>query len=210
MLGSHIWNLWNVTKEFLCHCKSVKFFRVSRIPSHYWVVLKNRYFRPWAQGLDAFTHWHLIGCTKPCASQSSFTVLRSKVEFNMLERVHQKILHTIQGFPTRCHSSSLNSMLGSSNIESLIFQCKLNFINSIINLDNNSLPKKLLIKRIQDPMAKGLIPDLQAMLDHLNLPSISTLLDNPIKPASWKRSIKKQLGVRAYTFNFLKTVRTVL
>ena len=47
-------------------------------------------------------------------------------------------------------------------------------------------------------MAKGLIPDLQAMLDHLNLPSISTLLDNPIKLASWKRSIKKQLGVRAY------------
>ena len=46
-------------------------------------------------------------------------------------------------------------------------------------------------------MAKGLIPDLQAMLDHLNLPSISILLDNPIKPASWKRSIKKQLGVRA-------------
>ena len=58
--------------------------------------------------------------------------------------------------------------------------------------------KKLLIKRIQDPMAKGLIPDLQVMLDHLNLPSISTLLDKPIKPAPWKRSIKKQLGVRAY------------
>ena len=25
----------------------VKFFCVSRIPSHYWAVLKNRYFRPW-------------------------------------------------------------------------------------------------------------------------------------------------------------------
>ena len=36
------------------------------------------------------------------------------------------------------------------------------------------------------------------MLDHLNLPRISILLDKPIKPASWKRSIKKQLGVRAY------------
>ena len=82
--------------------------------------------------------------------------------------------------------------------ESVIFQRKLNFINSIINLDNNSLPKKLLIKRIQDPMAKGLIPDLQATLNNLNLPNISILLDNPIKPASWKRSIKKQLGVRAY------------
>ena len=44
---------------------------------------------------------------------------------------------------------------------------------------------------------KGLILDLQTTL--LCLPSINILrLDNPIKPASWKRSIKKQLGVRAY------------
>ena len=36
------------------------------------------------------------------------------------------------------------------------------------------------------------------MFNHLNLPSIYILLDNPVKPAFWKRSIKKQLGVRAY------------
>ena len=47
-------------------------------------------------------------------------------------------------------------------------------------------------------MAKGLIPDLQSTLDHLNLPSIKILLDNPVYPAYWKRTIKKQLGVRAY------------
>ena len=88
--------------------------------------------------------------------------------------------------------------VGSSSIESVIIQCKLNFINSIVTLDNNSLPNKLLIKRIQYPLVKGLIPDLQTMLDHLNLPSINFPLDNLIKPASWKRSIKKQLGVRAY------------
>ena len=45
---------------------------------------------------------------------------------------------------------------------------------------------------------KGLIPGLAATLDLHSLPSISVLLDNPVKPASWKRSIKKQLGVRAY------------
>ena len=116
----------------------------------------------------------------------------------MLERAHRNILHTIQGLPTRCHSSSLNYTLGSNNIESMIFQRKLNFVNSIISLDNNLLPKKLLIKRTQDPLAKGVIPDLQTTLDHLNLPSINILLDNPVYPASWKRSIKKQLGVRAY------------
>ena len=98
----------------------------------------------------------------------------SKIELNMLKQVHRNnILRTIQGLPMRCHSSSLNYMLGSSNNESMIFQCKLNFINSIISLDNNSLPKKLLINRIRDPLAKGLIPDLQTMLDHLNLPSIN-------------------------------------
>ena len=89
-------------------------------------------------------------------------------------------------------------MLGSINIESVIFQHKLNFVNSIITLNNNSLPIRLLTKRTQDPFAKGLIPDLQTTLDHLNLPSINILLDNPVKPTSWKRSIKKQLGVRAY------------
>jgi hypothetical protein len=124
----------------------------------------------------------------------------SKVELNMLERVHRKILRTIQGLPTRCHSSSLTSMLGSTSIESFISQRKLNSINSIICLDEQSLPKKLLSKRSQDSKAKGLIPDLEATLDHLNLPGITTLLDNPviIKPASWKRSIKKQLGIRPY------------
>lgn len=67
----------------------------------------------------------------------------SKVELNMLERVHQKILRTIQDLPTCCHSSSLTSMLGS------------NFINSIVSLDDSSLPKKLLSKesRIQGPRA---------------------------------------------------------
>ena len=112
----------------------------------------------------------------------------SKVELSMLECAHRNILRTIQGLPTRCHSSSLNYMLGSNNIESMIFQHKLNFVNSIISLDNNSLPKKLLIKRTQDPLAKGVIPDLQTTLDHLNLLSINILLDNPVKPTSWKRS----------------------
>ena len=72
--------------------------------------------------------------------------------------------------------------------ESMILQRKLNFVNSIISLDNNSLPKKLLIKRTRDPLAKGVIPDLQTTLDHLNFPSINILLDNPVKPTSWKRS----------------------
>ena len=33
-------------KRFCTIVKSAKFFHVSRGPSHYWAVLKNRYFRP--------------------------------------------------------------------------------------------------------------------------------------------------------------------
>ena len=94
----------------------------------------------------------------------------SKVEYSMSEQAHRNILHIIQGLPTSCHSSFLNYiiqglptschssflnyMLGSNNIELMIFQRELNTVNSIISLNNNSLPKKLLIKRTQDPLVK--------------------------------------------------------
>ena len=78
----------------------------------------------------------------------------SKVEYSMSEQAHRNILHIIQGLPTSCHSSFLNYMLGSNNIELMIFQRELNTVNSIISLNNNSLPKKLHIKRTQDPLAK--------------------------------------------------------
>jgi len=144
------------------------------------------------QGLDAFTHLSAV-VIKLCASQSSFMVPRSWPRLSSIcWSGSTGISFVLHGLPTRCHSSSLSYMLGSNNIESMI----------IISLDNNSLPKKLLIKRTQDPLVKGLILDLQTTL--LCLPSINILrLDNPIKPASWKRSIKKQLGVRAY-FKFLE------
>ena len=115
--------------------------------------------------------------------------------------MHRNILHTIQaGSPYTLPLTIPNYMLWSNNVESMIFQHKLNFVNSIISLDNNSLPKKLLTKRTQDSLAKGLIPDLQTTLDLLNLPSINILLDKvlPVKPTFWQRSIKKQLGVRSY------------
>ncbi len=101
----------------------------------------------------------------------------------MLEGVHLKILRAIQGLPTRYQSSSLTSMFGSISVKSAIFQRKL---NSIICLDERSVPKKLFSERFQDPKAKGLISNLEATLDHLNLPVISTLLNKvlPVNPAS--------------------------
>ena len=122
----------------------------------------------------------------------------SKVELNMFERIHRKILRTIQGLPTRCHTSSLNSLLGSNDIESRILQRKLNFINSLTNLDDSSLPKKLISARIRNASAKGLIPRLEDALNKLNLPDINSLIESRVKREPWKKSIKKQLNIKTY------------
>ena len=82
----------------------------------------------------------------------------TKTELIMLEQVHRKILCTIQGLPTRCPSSALNTLLGSDNVASRIRQRKLNFVNSVANLDDNTFTKKLLLARPEDPLAKGVIP----------------------------------------------------
>ena len=63
----------------------------------------------------------MFGCLHPLTSYRLYQTLcipillygaeiwtLSKVELNMLEQVHRNILHTIQGLPTCCHSSSHN------------------------------------------------------------------------------------------------------
>ena len=117
----------------------------------------------------------------------------------MLERVHRKILRTIQGLPTRCPSSALNTLLGSDDVVSRIRQRKLNFVNSVANLDNNTLAKKLLLARAEDPQAKGLIPNLNQLLDEFNLPGLVPLLtQHPTKPETWKRFSKRQTAIKSF------------
>ena len=123
----------------------------------------------------------------------------TKTELIMLERVHRKILRTIQGLPTRCPSSALNTMLGSDDVESRIRQRKLNFVNSVANLDNSTLAKKLLLARAEDPLAKGLIPNLNQTLDDSNLPGLVSLLSqHPTKPETWKRFTKRHSAIKSF------------
>ena len=68
----------------------------------------------------------------------------SKTELLMLERVHSKILRTIQGLPTRCPLTALRNLLGSRSISSFIAQRQLAFINSIATMDSSALPHRLL------------------------------------------------------------------
>ena len=71
----------------------------------------------------------------------------TKTELTMLERVHRKILWTIQGLPVRCNSSSLQALMGTQSINAHIQRRKLSFINSISCMDVNSLPRGILAAR---------------------------------------------------------------
>ena len=79
----------------------------------------------------------------------------------MLECVHQKILITIQGLPTRCPSVALTSLLGSRDIHvsSFISQQQLTFINSITSMSPTDLPRLILQQRLTSPSLSGIIPD---------------------------------------------------
>ena len=59
-------------------------------------------------------------------------------------------------------------------------------------------PTWLLTARIRNASAKGLIPSLEDILEQHNLPDISFLLGSRVKPAPWKKSIKKQLNIKTY------------
>ena len=75
----------------------------------------------------------------------------SKTEILMLERVHRKIIRTIQGLPTRCPSSALNGLAGTLSVHSILSQRKLSFIFSISSLDPNTLVRKVVVERLNNP-----------------------------------------------------------
>ena len=121
----------------------------------------------------------------------------SKTELLMLERVHSKILRTIQGLPTRCPLTALRNLLSSRSISSFIAQRQLAFINSIATMDSSALPRRLLESCVRYNPASGCIHVWRALLDDLNLPSISDLLGTQRAHNSWKSAIKRLLSIQA-------------
>ena len=86
-----------------------------------------------------------FGCLHPITSYGVYSTLclpnmpygselwsLSNPELNILECTHHKILCTIQGLPTRCLTTALQSLIDSRPISSFISQRQLAFINSII------------------------------------------------------------------------------
>ena len=122
----------------------------------------------------------------------------SKSECLMLERIHRKILRTIQGLPIRCPSKALTSLLGSRDISSLISQHQLTFINSIASMSPDDLPRQLLAARLATSPTSGVIPTWNHLLDDLHLPSLAELFDNPRPKDMWKNSIKRLLNIEHY------------
>ena len=75
----------------------------------------------------------LYGCELWCIT---------KTEITMLERVHRKILRTIQGLPLRCPAKALQILMGTSSILSFICKRQLSFAHSFSTLPPDSLPRQ--------------------------------------------------------------------
>ena len=128
----------------------------------------------------------------------------TKTELLLLERVHRRILRTIQGLPLRCPSILLTKLLGISSINDLISQRFLGFIIATANLPPDSLARQVLVARESTPNVKGVIKRYRLLLSGLNLPELTALLNTPPKNEPWKAFIKKNLALQAHV-EFLET-----
>ncbi len=103
----------------------------------------------------------------------------TKTELLMLERVHRKILRTIQGLPTRCPSTVLNCLLGTVPINT-----------AIVSLNPSSLARTVLLKRLGDHGQSSIIHSWALTLEEYALPSIPDLkIALPCSKLSWKKLI---------------------
>ena len=101
----------------------------------------------------------------------------TKSELLMLERVHRRILRTIQGLPLRCNSLALQCLMETVSITSLIHQRQLNFVLSFRSLPLDSPHRLIFQALICHPPSKGFIPTLLSTLSHYDLPSPSSIID---------------------------------
>ena len=117
--------------------------------------------------------WSLTGC-----------------ELTMIERVHRKILRTIQGLPLRCHSRALLHLMGVPSISSLIQQRQLNFVHTFSGLPADSLPKLVMMKRNYYSPKKGSLPVFYGLFESHNLPSLPEIVNGDWGRLAWKRWMK--------------------
>ena len=91
----------------------------------------------------------------------------TKSEVTTLERVHHKILRTIQGLPLRCPSIALRHLMGAPTIQLLIHQRQLNFMFTFSTLPLHSLPRMVFEKRLASSPSSGITPSLHQLISHM-------------------------------------------
>ena len=114
----------------------------------------------------------------------------TETEISILERVHHKILRTIQGLPSRCRTSAVHSLLGATCIYDVIQQRQLTFVNSFSAMASDALPRMIFSARVQSTANKGSIPVWSTLLQSLDLPHLNQLMDSPWSRQSWKKFVK--------------------
>ena len=114
----------------------------------------------------------------------------TKSEILMLERVHRKILRTIQGLPMRCHHLALQTLVGSSSIHHLIYQRQLCFAYSFSGLPRDSLALRVMNERLLSSPTRGVIPRICSILADLCLPPLSMVLQGVCSRAAWKKQVR--------------------
>ena len=109
----------------------------------------------------------------------------SKTEILMLERVHRKILRTIQGLPTRCSSSALNDLAGTLSVHSVLTQRKLSVIFSIAS--PNTLVRNVVVERLNNPVPSRVVCSWNSLLEDYSLPLVPEFLVNlSCSKQTWK------------------------
>ena len=122
----------------------------------------------------------------------------NKSNLAMMSRVHRKILRTIQGLPTRCPNSALNTLLGSLDVPSLILQRQICFVNSLAAMSISDFPRQVLECRLTLTSCSGIVPIWENSLLDLKLPSLHCLISKCRGKLAWKRSIKKLLLIKQH------------
>ena len=122
----------------------------------------------------------------------------TRMELLFLERVHRKILRTIQGLPLRCPSTTLTTLLGIQSISDIIKQRKLGFLATTVGLPADSLARRICEVRACADKPKGVVKSYQELLLDLNLPDLSELLSNPPKVTVWKAHVRNYLAFKAH------------
>ena len=117
----------------------------------------------------------------------------------MLEKVHRKILRTIQGLPLRCHSRALLHLTGTPCIASLIHLRQLNFLRAFSALPLDSLPRQVLVTRLCSSPTKGSLPVFCSLLGLHNLPPLLEIISGSWSKAAWSKWLKGLLSSLDYS-----------